>query len=79
MADSDARSTGVDPRLVEVIDKDDLKKGATTLHRVDDDAGCANRPDTNTKTDLTTAAVVDGHTLCSRCEWPDGAVEVLHG
>jgi hypothetical protein len=68
-----------DPRLIKVIDRRDLKESGTTLHRFDDEKGCSHRPDTNTRTDLVTAAVFDGHTLCSRCVWPDGAEEVLDG
>jgi hypothetical protein len=68
-----------DPRLIKVIDRRDLKEPGTTLHRLDDEKGCSHRPDTNTQTDLVTAAVLDGRELCSRCVWPDGAEEVLHG
>lgn len=66
-----------DAELIEVIDAHQLQKPGTILHRLDDDKGCSNRPDTNTSTDLVTAAVLDGHELCSRCEWPEGAEEVI--
>jgi len=68
-----------DPRLVEVIDKHGFKEERTVLHRADDDAGCSKRPETDSRTDLTTAAVAVNDKLCNDCVWPDGAEEVLHG
>lgn len=66
-----------DPRLIQVYDAHRLKKEGTTLHRWDEEYQCDHAPESNVSTDLVTAAVLDGHTLCSRCEWPEGAEEVL--
>lgn len=46
------------------------------LHRVE--AGrCSRAPPPAHTTDLATAAVDSDFHLCSHCEWPDGAEEVL--
>lgn len=76
MTGSDAEYESEDPRLVTVVWPGRMRNGLT-LHRHDDGAGCGNRPETNTSTDLTTAAVFDGHELCQLCEWPDGCEEVI--
>lgn len=66
-----------DPRLVTVCWSGDGGPRNDLLHRYDDEAACGNQPSTNVSTDLTTAAVTDGNELCPRCDWPEGAEEVL--
>lgn len=72
-------SEQVDPRLVEVVmaSADDLMCEGGILHRYDQDACCHRETARKTTTDLTTAAVLDGRSLCEDCDWPDGAKEVL--
>lgn len=74
---TDTGSEQNDPRLVQVYDAHRLRKEGTVLHRWDEEYRCSHAPVSNVSTDLTTAAVLDGRTLCSRCEWPEGAEEVL--
>jgi len=61
-----------------IATESNLKRGKGKIHRLNDEYGCGNRPDTNARTDLITAAVRDDHELCDHCNWPDDAEEVLH-
>lgn len=66
------------PGLLDVYGTDDTLRRGGTLHRLDEDARCGSAPDyAGTSTDLITAAVIDGNSLCDHCDWPDGAAEVL--
>lgn len=77
----------VDPRLIQVTAaRNNLERGEGALHRHDEDHQCDRAPSNpQSSTDLVTAAVANevpgkgDHSLCSYCEWPDGAEEVLHG
>lgn len=74
----DEQKVEQDPRLVQVYDKKDLS-GGTILHRLDENKRCSNAPKyKQLSTDLVTAAVMSDHALCDRCEWPEGAKEVLY-
>lgn len=79
MSDADSNdSEQIDPRLIEVVMAGNgLRTAGGTLHRLDQNKACHRDTNTTTKTDLTTAAVADGRSLCKDCEWPDGAEEVL--
>lgn len=77
MNDESEQATPQSVTLVKVVDANGLTRGGTVLHRYDTDAACAHRPDANTSTDLLTATVLDGHTLCDYCEWPEGAHEYV--
>lgn len=67
-----------DPRLIEVITKrDGFLDPVGPLHRLDSEKQCGNIPTHNSKTDLVTAVVGDGHELCDNCEWPEGAQGVV--
>jgi len=80
-SDTDESGSGIepDPRLVTVCWSGASAPRGDVLHRYDESAACPKTPDTNTSTDLTTAAVTDGNELCSLCEWPNGAETVLRG
>ena len=75
MASNDA--AGREPGLVVVCWAGDGALTDALLHRAESSAACGNRPSARITTDLTTAAVADGNTLCPACEWPDGAQVVL--